>query len=110
MQDYEKETKRIKAIIQEYNLNDLKFNEPHFSERLILRDGNKKEVINNLLELDNLVYAYEEKGKYNDKKYVLHFKISNTRTMIIPVVAFKKYLYAITYIMRYRPWKNMIKK
>lgn len=77
----------------------------HFSEQLALRDGNKEEVIENLLNPEKLVLAYIELGKYNDIKYSLYFSMSNSKTMKLPIIfdnGNKKSLYVITYIMRYR--------
>ena len=103
----------LQKKLRTYKREDIKFNEPHFSNQLILRQGNKEEVINLLLNPDKLVYSYQEKGKYDDIKHCLHFQVSNNRTMRLPVIFDKnnkKSLYIITYIMRYRPWQNMIKK
>jgi len=103
----------LKKKLKEYSKENIIFNEPHFTQQLILRQGSKDEVINNLLNLDKLVYSYQEKGKYGDVIHCLHFEISNSRTMRIPVIFDrhnKKSLYIITYIMRYRPWQNMIKR
>ena len=103
----------IKKRLSDYTKEDLEFNEPHFSQQLVLREGNKEEVINNMLNPDKLVYSYQEEGKYGDIKHCLHFRISNNRTMRIPIIFDrndKKGLYILTYIMRYRPWQNMIKR
>ena len=104
---------KLKEKLKCYNKEDIEFNEPHFTQQMILRDGNKEDVINNLLNPENLVYSYQEKGKYGDTVHCLHFRISNTRTMRLPVIfdrKGKKGLYIITYIMRYRYWQNMVKK
>ena len=114
----EEETKdddieELKKKLKTYKIEDISFNEPHFTQQLNLREGNKDEVIKNLLNPTNLIYSYSEKGKYGDIKHNLHFKISNNRTMRIPVIfdrGNKKSLYILTYIMRYRKWQNMIKK
>ena len=37
----------IKKRLRYYTKEDLEFNEPHFSQQLVLRDGDKKEVIVN---------------------------------------------------------------
>lgn len=103
----------LKKKLKTYKLEDLKFNDPHFTQQLKLREGNKEEIIKILLNPDKLVYSYQEMGKYGDIIHCLHFKISNTRTMRLPIIFDKnnkKSLYIITYIMRYRPWQNMIKK
>ncbi len=103
----------LKNRLRRYSKEHIEFNEPHFSQQLSLREGSRKEVIRNLLNPAKLKYVYQEKGRYGDTIYCLHFKISNTRTMRLPVIfdrKGKKNLYIITYIMRYRPWQNMIRK
>lgn len=109
----EDDIEELKSKLKDYRRDDIEFNEPHFTIRLQLREGEREEVIKNLLNPDNLVYSYQEKGKYGDMKHSLYFKISNTKTMKIPIIFDrnnKKSLYIITYIMRYRPWQTMIKK
>ena len=103
----------LKKKLKNYNRKDIIFNEPHFTEQLFLRDGNKEEVITNLLNPEKLVYFYTEKGSHGDIVHCLHFKISNTRTLRLPVIFDKnkkKSLYIITYIKRYRAWQSMIKR
>ncbi len=100
----------IKAKLANYKKENIVFNEPHFTQQLIFREGNRNEVIKNLLNPERLVYVYQEKGRYGDTIHCLHFKISNTRTMRLPAIFNKKILYIITYIMRYRPWQNMVRK
>jgi len=105
--------KELKKKLREYSRRDIEFNEPHFTLQLMLREGNKEEVIKNLLNPVKLVYAYQERGKYGDIIHCLHFRISNKRTMRLPVIFDRnnrKGLYIITCIMRYRPWQNMIKR
>ena len=48
----------LKKMLRTYKKEDIKFNEPHFSNQLMLRQGNKEEVINLLLNPDKLVYSY----------------------------------------------------
>lgn len=105
------ELEKLKKKLKSYNEKEIRFNDPHFTQQLILREGSKKEVIKNILNPDKLVYFYKEKGKYEDIIFCLHFKISNTRTMRLPIIfdKGKKGLYIITYIMRYRSWQNMVK-
>ncbi len=100
----------IKNKLRTIKREDIIFNEPHFSQQVVLRSGNKEEVINHILQPDTLVYVYQEKGKYGDIIYCLHFKLSNIRTLRIPII-FKSdgKVYIITYIMRYRNWRNMVK-
>ena len=102
--------KEIKDKLKKYKKENIVFNEPHFTQQLMLRDGNRNEVINCLLNPEKLVYVYQERGRYGDTIYCMHFKISNTRTMRLPTIFNKKILYIITYIMRYRPWQNMVRK
>ena len=103
----------LKKKLRTYIKKDIQFNEPHFTQQLFLRDGKREEVIKHLLNPIKLVYSYQEKGKYGDTIHCLHFKISNTKTMRLPVIfdmKNKKGLYIITYIMRYRRWQSMIKR
>lgn len=103
---------KLRDKLRSYRREDIGFNEPHFTQQMILREGSKEEVITNLLKPDNLVYFYSEPGKYGDVKYSLYFRISSTRTMKIPVILDlnrKKRIYVLTYIMRYRPWQSMIR-
>ena len=109
----EDELEEIKKKLRTYKREDIIFNEPHFTNMLLLRDGNREEVIRHLLEPDQLVYAYSEQGQYGDVVHCLNFKISNTRTMRLPVIFDKdgrKNLYILTYIMRYRPWQSMLRR
>lgn len=103
--------KDLKKKLRNYKREQLQFNEPHFTQQLTLREGNREEVIKFLLNPDKLVYSYPEKGKYGDTIHCLHFEVSNTRTMRLPII-FKNdgKIYIITYIMRYRNWQNMIKR
>ena len=80
------DTEKIKQKLRTYNEEDIVFNEPHFTQQLILREGSRKEVIRHLLNPDCLVYSYPEKGRYGDIKHCLMFKISNSRTMKLPVL------------------------
>jgi hypothetical protein len=104
---------KIKKRLKLYKEEEIEFNEPHFTERLVLREGNRKDVINHLLNPESLVYSYSEKGRYGNVVHCLHFKVSNTRTMRLPVIfdrGGKKSLYIITYIMRYRRWQSLVRK
>lgn len=93
----------LKEKLKSYKKEQIRFNNPHFSQQLTLREGNKEEVIKNLLNPEKLIHYDEEQGKYGDKKISLYFEISNTRAMKIPVIFDKpqKSLYVITYIMRH---------
>ena len=102
----------VRKRLAKYKKEEIKFNEPHFTEQIASREGNRQEVIDNLLNPKRLVYAYKDRRGKNEI-YNLHFKISNTRTMRLPVIFDKdsrKGLYILTYIMRYRAWQNMIRK
>lgn len=99
---------KVKSKLKSYKKEDIIFNEPHFTEMLILREGSREDVTKNLLNPEKLVHAEEEKPS----KYKLYFKMSNTRTMILPIIFDKdnkKCLYTLTYIMRYRNWRNTIR-
>jgi phosphopantetheinyl transferase len=109
----EDDIEKLKRKLRSYTRKEIGFNEPHFTQQLMLREGKREEVIKNLLDPNKLFYSYQEKGKYGDIKHCLHFNISNTRTMILPVIFDingKKSLYRLTYIMRYRPWQSMLRE
>ena len=109
----EDDVEEIKQKLKNYFREDISFNEPHFTQQLLLREGSREQVIGFLLNPDKLVYSYEEKGRGNEVRHCLHFKLSNNRTLRIPVIFDKngeKGLYILTYIMRYRRWQNMIKR
>jgi len=80
------------------------FNEPHFTRQLTLRGGDRRVVLRHLGEPDDLVFVFEEPGRFGDTKHVLHFKISNTRTMILPVIFKETKVFILTYILRHRKW------
>ena len=109
----EKSLEGLKRKLATYTKKDIQFNEPHFTQQMIMREGKKKEVIYHLLNPEKLVYAYKQEGKYGDTVHSLHFKVNEVRTLRLPVIFDrnnKKSLYILTYIMRYRSWQNMIKK
>ncbi len=109
----EDDIKELKKKLRAFKKDQITFNEPHFTQQLMLRGGDREEVVKNILNPDKLVYSYREKDKYGSIRHILHFRISNTRIMRLPVIFNKnkeKNLYILTYIMRYRPWQNMIKK
>jgi hypothetical protein len=99
----------LKSKLKEYKENQIIF-KPHAKHQLILREGNKKEVIANLLNPTKLFDFEEQEGKKGDRIYKLYFEISNSRTMILPVIFKRKCLYILTYIMRHRLWKKKIEK
>src|SRR4030042_1122386 len=94
----------IKEQLKSYSINQVVFID-HAVESMLLRDGSKEEVISNLFSPEKLVYYYPE-----GNKVVLFFRLSNTRTLKLPVVFAKKRLYIITYIKTYRPWQNLVKE
>lgn len=109
----EDDIQEIKIKLRKYNRNQIRFNEPHFTQQLMLRDGNREDIIKNLLIPEKLSYSYSSKGKYGDTVHCLHFAISNTRTIRLPVIFERnneKCLYIITYIIRHRRWQNMIRR
>lgn len=102
----------LKKKLREYSKEEIIFFEPHFTEQLELREGKREEVINILLNPEKLVYVVCKPGKYGDLVHSLHFDISNTRTLILPVIFDihnKKSLYILTYIMRHRKWHRKIR-
>ena len=50
------ELKNIIERLKSYAEDQITFNEPHFTNQLILRDGKRDDVVNHLLKPDNLVY------------------------------------------------------
>jgi len=101
----------IKEKLRSYKEADIKFYEPHFTENMIGRGGSRKDVIENLLNPMKLVHVKLEIGIYGDMKHVLFFELGRVQTLKLPVIfneSNKKTLYIITYIMRYRPWQEMI--
>lgn len=99
----------LKKKLKEYNINQIKFTQ-HFEQQLLLREGNKEQIIYLLTNLDKLVYSYQEKNSFGEIIHCLHFKISNTRTIRLPITFKKKSLYILTYIMRHRTWQRMVKR
>jgi hypothetical protein len=98
----------IKKKLSSYNRTDIIFNEPHFTNQLLLRDGSREQVIDLILSPSKLVYSYQEIGKYGAVKHCLIFNVSNTLSLRIPVIFDidgRKNLYILTYIARYRIWK-----
>ena len=76
----------LKKKLRNFKKEQLIFNEPHFTQQLTLREGSKEEVVKHLLNPDKLVYSYQEKGRYGDTIHCLHFEVSNTRTMRLPII------------------------
>ncbi len=109
----EDDTDELKKKLRTYKKEDILFNDPHFSEQLTFRDGNLDEIIDHILNPEKLVYSFKEIGKHGDIKHNLHFAISNTRTLRLPIIFDKggsRNIFILTYIMRYRNWQNMVKK
>jgi len=97
----------VKKRLKGYSKSNVKFSN-HATQMIILREGNKSEVINELLNPVNLIDAFPE-----DNKTVLIFRLSGTRTLKLPVIFNKggrKCLYIVTYIKRYRPWQRIVKE
>ena len=46
---------KIKKKLRNYKKQDIEFNDPHFTQQLILREGNKDEVIRNILNPDKFL-------------------------------------------------------
>jgi len=103
----------IKLLLRSYEKEDVLFNEPHFTNQLAAREGSREDVLKNILNPERLAYASVRTGKHGDDVYSLYFKISNTRTMKLPVIfnpSGKKGLYILTYIMRHRAWQSMVRE
>ncbi|MDD9953578.1 MAG: hypothetical protein OXR66_04530 [Candidatus Woesearchaeota archaeon] len=100
----------VKKKLHKYTREQIRFNEPHFSVRLQLREGKRQDILEHLRNPTKLVYVLEQQGTYGDSVYALLFKESNTQTLKIPVIFMKKTLYVLTFIRRYRPWQNMIRR
>ena len=99
------ELKKIKDKLRSYTEKDIRFHEPHFTNQLTDREGDRQDVIDHIINPDKLVRFKVQMGKYGDLKYALHFKISENRTLILPVIfdpKGKKSLYILTYMLRYR--------
>ena len=102
---------KVKEELRRYLEKQILFNEPHVTQRCLLRDITKEEVIQNLLKPDKLVYAGEQESKYlNEKKYDLYFVFSNTRAYRFPVILKEKSLYVITVIKINRRWQGIVSK
>ncbi len=96
----------IRQNLLKYKTEDIIFSN-HALGQIEMREGNKNEIIALILHPDNLVYSYSEKAKEGKTKHMLHFKISNNKTIILPVI-FNRNLYIITYILRHRAvWKKV---
>lgn len=102
MVDIETIRNRLKSI----DAKNIRFNEPHFTERMLVRGGNRDAVMRHLTQPELLVHVEEQKGKYGDPKYVLYFQISATRTLILPIIFQKQGVYILTFILRHRRWKH----
>jgi len=98
----------IKKKLSSYSRSQIIFNEPHFTNQLLLRDGSREQVIDLLLNPSKLVHYYTEIGTYGEIKYCLIFNLSNNLSLRIPIIFDingGKNLYILTYIARYRKWK-----
>ncbi|KYC51678.1 MAG: hypothetical protein AMQ74_01039 [Candidatus Methanofastidiosum methylothiophilum] len=111
-QNQKNEVQELKEKLKLLSKDNVQYSD-HFLIRMAQRDGNLAEVITLLLNPEKLVYFYKEKSNQGEIVYNLHFKISNTKTLKLPVIIDRyghKNLYIITYIMIYEPWKKAIKK
>jgi hypothetical protein len=100
------ELEDVRRYLRTLSRKSIRFNEPHFSTRLVLRDGRREEVINLIMQADRLVDVKVQQGKYGDTIYVLFFMVTRTRTMILPAIISKQGLYILTYIDRHRGMHN----
>ena len=99
----------IKKRLRKYSRDQIQFNEPHFTRQIALREGNRNELIVHLLNPESLIAVQSEQGRYGDRIYLLYFKISDERTLKIPLIFNRnaqQNLYILTYIMRFRSWKT----
>jgi len=46
----------IKNKLCRYKIEQIEFNEPHFTQQMELREGNKEEIIKNILKPNKLVF------------------------------------------------------
>ena len=102
---------QLKRRLRTYSVDDILYNEPHVTMRLIERSGRRDELVNNLLNPDNLVFYRTDVGIYGDTVHTFYFRIAEKETLLMPVIfdrGGKKCLYILTYIMRLRSWHTMI--
>lgn len=112
MKNIEDDIEQLKKELRNYGKDDVEFS-AHAENQISLRGGKKEEIIELILNPEKLVYSYIEKGSQGDAVHCLNFRISNTRTIRLPVIfnrGSKKNLYIITYIMRHRSLEHMIRK
>jgi hypothetical protein len=98
----------IKAKLRSYKREEIRFKE-HLKYRVQLREGSKEEVISHILNPEKLVYFECKEGQYRDMIYSCYFAISNTRTLMVPLIFNEKTLYILTYILKYRCWEGIVK-
>jgi len=60
----EDDVEELKSKLRNYAKEDIEFNEPHFSQQLVLIDGNKKEVLNTPYAR---IFEITEKGEEESK-------------------------------------------
>ena len=105
------DTAKVREELVKYSKYQIIFNEPHVTQRCLLRNITKEEVLQNLLKPNKLVYVGEQESNYpNEKKYDLYFVFSNTRAYRFPVVLKEKSLYVITVIKINRRWQGIVGK
>ncbi|MBS3172594.1 hypothetical protein J4438_03370 [Candidatus Woesearchaeota archaeon] len=96
---------QLKNNLKNYKKEEIIFKR-HALNSIALRGSSKEFIIEHLLNPVKLV-DFEEQGL---DKYKLIFYISNSKTMILPVVLKEKRLYILTFIMRYRAWKKLVER
>lgn len=96
---------QVKKKLSKLSKKSIKYSQ-HANFNIVLRGGNKTDIIKNLLNPEKLIDC-ENQGK---GKYKLCFHISNSKTMILIVKLKEKNLYIITFIMRHRAWKKKLEK
>jgi len=78
----------------------------HAELQMMIREDTKERVTKQILNPTNLI----DFEKQPENKYKLIFNISNSKTMVLPIIFERKGLKVITYIMRYRSWKKIVEK
>jgi len=89
---------KIQSLLRAYSEKDIEYNEPHFTLKLNRLKIDRKEVVKNILNPENLVLVgiSESKNVQYDHIHDLYFKLSKNRMFKIPTSIKSKSLYLIT--------------
>lgn len=89
---------KIQEILKEYHVENIEYNEPHFTLKMDRLKIDKKEVVKNLLNPERLVLVGVSESKNVNYEHVhdLYFKLSKNRMFKIPASIKPKSLYLIT--------------